>query len=375
MWTLQAIEHSAKTPCGYATINNVNDHSIEDRMESFFLAETTKYLYLIFDQNNFLHNDGQKARIVDTPNGECVVDAGGYIFNTEAHPIDPAIVHCCSAQRQAEREAVRKWEDNYDLLTILDHRDTVSPMLLRKNIREDVQYLNDVNSSETTATSEEGIEFEVDESFIVDAPHSENESHAEVESKRETSEDNTESERASSESKEETNDFLTAITTKLPNKVATPPPLPQLSKKVFTFKGMPSISSIPRKEVLEKIKALIHKARLDDERKSENGEEANSAEELINSMAKIHEEYAKGLMLGCIFMVHNAVRAPPSMDLFLFYYQNIAEHQFIKDLIKQAKELNTEYLETMKRRAEKARAAAMVPVVVIACQVIPFIVQ
>ncbi|PIO63582.1 glycosyl hydrolase family 47, partial [Teladorsagia circumcincta] len=129
---VDAIEHSAKTPCGYATINNVNDHSIEDRMESFFLAETTKYLYLIFDQNNFLHNDGQKARIVDTPNGECVVDAGGYIFNTEAHPIDPAIVHCCSAQRQAEREAVRKWEDNYDLLTILDHRDTVSPMLLRK---------------------------------------------------------------------------------------------------------------------------------------------------------------------------------------------------------------------------------------------------
>nr|CDJ84763.1 Glycoside hydrolase domain containing protein [Haemonchus contortus] len=101
-------------------------------MESFFLAETTKYLYLIFDENNFLHNDGQKARIVDTPNGECVVDAGGYIFNTEAHPIDPAIVHCCSAQRQAEREAVRQWEDNYDLLSILDHRDTVSPVLLRK---------------------------------------------------------------------------------------------------------------------------------------------------------------------------------------------------------------------------------------------------
>ncbi|KAK6015084.1 hypothetical protein OSTOST_19498 [Ostertagia ostertagi] len=148
-------------------------------MESFFLAETTKYLYLIFDQNNFLHNDGQKARIVDTPNGECVVDAGGYIFNTEAHPIDPAIVHCCSAQRQAEREAVREWEDKYDLLTILDHRDTVSPMLLRKetlpefltnlkNIREDLQYLNEVNSSETTSTSKMGIEFEVDESFILD---------------------------------------------------------------------------------------------------------------------------------------------------------------------------------------------------------------
>ena len=26
-------------------------------MESFFLAETLKYLYLIFDTENFLHND------------------------------------------------------------------------------------------------------------------------------------------------------------------------------------------------------------------------------------------------------------------------------------------------------------------------------
>ncbi|VDL79262.1 unnamed protein product [Nippostrongylus brasiliensis] len=128
-----AIEHSAKTSCGYATINNVNDHSIEDRMESFFLAETTKYLFLIFDHQNFIHNDGRKARIVDTPNGECVIDAGGYIFNTEAHVVDPAIVHCCSALRQAEREAIRKWEDKYDLLSILDHHDSISPMPKRRN--------------------------------------------------------------------------------------------------------------------------------------------------------------------------------------------------------------------------------------------------
>ena len=29
-------------------------------MESFFLAETLKYLYLIFDQENFLHNEISK---------------------------------------------------------------------------------------------------------------------------------------------------------------------------------------------------------------------------------------------------------------------------------------------------------------------------
>ncbi|CAG9826207.1 unnamed protein product [Diabrotica balteata] len=92
---LRSIQHSAKTPCGYATIKDVLDHKKEDRMESFFLAETTKYLYLLFDTENFIHNQGQSGTIIDTPNGECVIDAGGYIFNTEAHPVDPAALHCC----------------------------------------------------------------------------------------------------------------------------------------------------------------------------------------------------------------------------------------------------------------------------------------
>lgn len=65
-------------------------------MESFFLAETTKYLYLLFDPENFIHNTGQHGTVINTPNGECVINAGGYIFNTEAHPIDPATLHCCS---------------------------------------------------------------------------------------------------------------------------------------------------------------------------------------------------------------------------------------------------------------------------------------
>lgn len=64
-------------------------------MESFFLAETTKYLYLLFDTDNFIHNEGQQGTLVDTVNGKCVIESGGYIFNTEAHPIDLAALHCC----------------------------------------------------------------------------------------------------------------------------------------------------------------------------------------------------------------------------------------------------------------------------------------
>lgn len=64
-------------------------------MESFFLAETTKYLYLLFDTDNFIHNQGQQGTLVQTVNGKCVIEAGGYLFNTEAHPIDLAALHCC----------------------------------------------------------------------------------------------------------------------------------------------------------------------------------------------------------------------------------------------------------------------------------------
>ncbi|CAJ1068688.1 endoplasmic reticulum mannosyl-oligosaccharide 1%2C2-alpha-mannosidase-like [Xyrichtys novacula] len=57
---------------GYTSINNVRDPdypSPRDKMESFFLGETLKYLYLLFyDDPNFISLDQ-------------------YVFNTEAHPL------------------------------------------------------------------------------------------------------------------------------------------------------------------------------------------------------------------------------------------------------------------------------------------------
>lgn len=44
---LQSLNTFARVKCGYATVHNVVDKSLEDRMESFFLSETVKYLYLV----------------------------------------------------------------------------------------------------------------------------------------------------------------------------------------------------------------------------------------------------------------------------------------------------------------------------------------
>lgn len=101
---VESIEKISKVECGYATVKDVRDHKLDNRMESFFLAETIKYLYLLFDPDNFIHNDGSEFDLVVTPYGECVLGAGGYVFNTEAHPIDPAALHCC------KRDSAEKWE-------------------------------------------------------------------------------------------------------------------------------------------------------------------------------------------------------------------------------------------------------------------------
>lgn len=44
---LQSLNNFTRAECGYATVHSVLDKSLEDRMESFFLSETCKYLYLV----------------------------------------------------------------------------------------------------------------------------------------------------------------------------------------------------------------------------------------------------------------------------------------------------------------------------------------
>ncbi|EDW65205.1 ER degradation-enhancing alpha-mannosidase-like protein 2 [Drosophila virilis] len=124
---LETIEFSAKTKCGYATIRNVVTHEKENRMESFFLAETTKYLYLLFDEDNFLHNDGEDrhGELLDSEENVCVVQAGAYIFNTEAHPMDMSALHCCHNYKE-------------DIFTMLDLPSFTSRALFERTSKQRV---------------------------------------------------------------------------------------------------------------------------------------------------------------------------------------------------------------------------------------------
>jgi len=63
-----SLVHYCKTGSGYAALHSVETREKEDRMESYFLAETMKYLYLTFAPRETL-------------------DLNRVVFNTEAHPI------------------------------------------------------------------------------------------------------------------------------------------------------------------------------------------------------------------------------------------------------------------------------------------------
>ena len=58
------------------------DHSLDNRMESFFLAETIKYLYLLFDPSNPLLKtiDGTKTRTFKD-GSKCVLGAGWRVLS------------------------------------------------------------------------------------------------------------------------------------------------------------------------------------------------------------------------------------------------------------------------------------------------------
>jgi len=66
---LQAIESHARTECGYAALKDITVMEMDDDMPSYFLSETCKYMYLLFDEENPFHERN-------------------YIFSTEAHPFD-----------------------------------------------------------------------------------------------------------------------------------------------------------------------------------------------------------------------------------------------------------------------------------------------
>jgi mannosyl-oligosaccharide alpha-1,2-mannosidase len=64
----QAFEKQSRTPTGYVGLRDVRTGEKDDMMQSFFLAETLKYFYLLYSPSS-------------------VIPLDKWVFNTEAHPL------------------------------------------------------------------------------------------------------------------------------------------------------------------------------------------------------------------------------------------------------------------------------------------------
>ncbi|CAF4431246.1 unnamed protein product, partial [Adineta steineri] len=62
------------------------------------------------DEDNFLHSNGEYATEHETPLGSCFLDTG-YVYNTEAHPIDIGSLDCCTSSIINEKSS-KKTEEN-----------------------------------------------------------------------------------------------------------------------------------------------------------------------------------------------------------------------------------------------------------------------
>ncbi|KAF2427789.1 hypothetical protein EJ08DRAFT_699328 [Tothia fuscella] len=67
---LRDIKRRCWTKCGWAGLQDVRTGELSDRMESFFLGETAKYLFLLFDEDHPMNT-------LDAP----------FVFTTEGHPL------------------------------------------------------------------------------------------------------------------------------------------------------------------------------------------------------------------------------------------------------------------------------------------------
>ncbi|XP_066217810.1 ER degradation-enhancing alpha-mannosidase-like protein 3 isoform X1 [Saccopteryx leptura] len=96
---IENLNKYARVPCGFAAMKDVRTGSHEDRMDSFFLAEMFKYLYLLFADKE-----------------DIIFDIEDYIFTTEAHllPLWLSTTNQTTAKKNTTSEYTELDDSNFD---------------------------------------------------------------------------------------------------------------------------------------------------------------------------------------------------------------------------------------------------------------------
>ncbi|KAM9324523.1 ER degradation-enhancing alpha-mannosidase-like protein 3 [Gastrophryne carolinensis] len=137
---IENLNKYARVPCGFAAVKDVRTGSHEDRMDSFFLAEMFKYLYLLFSEKDDL-----------------IFDIEDYIFTTEAHllPLWLSTANHSKPKKNTTTQFTELDDSNFDWSCPNTHILFRNDPLYAQSIREPLKNVVDKNCPRTTSRMDE----------------------------------------------------------------------------------------------------------------------------------------------------------------------------------------------------------------------------
>ncbi|XP_048064799.1 ER degradation-enhancing alpha-mannosidase-like protein 3 isoform X4 [Megalobrama amblycephala] len=139
---LENLNRFARVPCGFAAMKDVRTGSHEDRMDSFFLAEMFKYLFLLFAEEE------------DLP-----FNVEDYIFTTEAHllPLSLSTASNSQAPPVVNNMAGEELDDSNFEWTCPNTRLLFPDPAFPRNLREPIRSAVDKSCPRPTTHREPGM--------------------------------------------------------------------------------------------------------------------------------------------------------------------------------------------------------------------------
>uniref|UniRef100_A0A673IMB2 alpha-1,2-Mannosidase n=1 Tax=Sinocyclocheilus rhinocerous TaxID=307959 RepID=A0A673IMB2_9TELE len=138
---VEKLNTHARVPCGFAAVQDVRTGTHEDRMDSFFLAEMFKYLYLLFSEKSQLP-----------------INIDDYIFTTEAHLLPVSLsttqppCHTNNTEPQAHEDDLFSYSCP-SAQTLFPNNPTFA-----KTIRDSYKYLTGVGrAQQASPDSQKGV--------------------------------------------------------------------------------------------------------------------------------------------------------------------------------------------------------------------------
>uniref|UniRef100_A0A673JGE3 alpha-1,2-Mannosidase n=1 Tax=Sinocyclocheilus rhinocerous TaxID=307959 RepID=A0A673JGE3_9TELE len=139
---LENLNRFARVPCGFAAMKDVRTGSHEDRMDSFFLAEMFKYLFLLFAEEEDLPFNVEE-----------------YIFTTEAHllPLSLSTASNSQAPTLVNNMAGEELDDSNFEWTCPNTRLLFPDPAFPRNLREPIRSAVDKSCPRPTTHREPGM--------------------------------------------------------------------------------------------------------------------------------------------------------------------------------------------------------------------------